>query len=36
MRDGVPVPPVMDSEKAIFDFLALAYVMPEDRINPLA
>jgi len=36
MRDGVPVPPVMDSEKAIFDFLGLAYVMPEDRINPLA
>jgi len=36
MRDGVPVPPAMNSEKDIFDFLGLAYVKPEDRINPLA
>jgi hypothetical protein len=35
MRDGVPTPPVMNSEKAIFDFLGLEYVKPEDRINPL-
>jgi len=35
MRDGVPVPPAMNSEKAIFDFLGLEYVKPEDRINPL-
>ena len=36
VRDGVPVPPAMNSEKDIFDFLGLAYVKPEDRINPLA
>ena len=36
VRDGVPVPPVMNSEKDIFDFLGLTYVKPEDRINPLA
>jgi DNA polymerase/3'-5' exonuclease PolX len=36
MRDGVPVPPAMNSEKDIFDFLGLVYVKPEDRINPLA
>jgi len=36
MRDGVLVPPAMNSEKDIFDFLGLAYVKPEDRINPLA
>jgi DNA polymerase beta len=35
MRDGVPVPPAMNSEKDIFDFLGLAYVRPENRINPL-
>jgi len=35
VRDGVPVPPAMNSEKAIFDFLGLEYVKPEDRINPL-
>ena len=35
VRDGVPLPPVMDSEKAIFDFLGLEYVKPSDRINPL-
>jgi len=26
----------MNSEKDIFDFLGLAYVEPQDRINPLA
>ena len=31
MRDGVPVPPAMNSEKDIFDFLGLAYVKPESR-----
>jgi len=36
VRDGVPVPPAMNSEKDIFDFLGLVYVKPEDRINPLA
>ena len=36
VRDGVPVPPAMNSEKDIFDFLGLEYVKPEDRINPLA
>ena len=36
VRDGVPLPPVMDSEKAIFDFLGLEYVNPPSRINPLA
>ena len=36
VRDGVPVPPAMNSEKDIFDFLGLTYVKPEDRINPLA
>ena len=36
VRDGVPVPPAMNSEKDIFDFLGLSYVKPEDRINPLA
>ena len=36
VRDGVPVPPAMNSEKDIFDFLGLSYVRPEDRINPLA
>ena len=36
MRDGLPVPPAMDSEKAIFDFLGLEYVEPAQRINPLA
>jgi len=36
VRDGVPVPPAMNSEKDIFDFLSLVYVKPEDRINPLA
>jgi len=36
VRDGVPTPPVMNSEKAIFDFLGLAYVEPASRINPLA
>ena len=36
VRDGVPVPPVMNSETDIFDFLGLTYVKPEDRINPLA
>jgi len=35
VRDGVPVPPAMNSEKDIFDFLGLTYVKPEDRINPL-
>jgi DNA polymerase beta len=36
VRDGVPAPPVMNSEKDIFDFLGLEYVKPSDRINPLA
>jgi DNA polymerase/3'-5' exonuclease PolX len=36
VRDGVPVPPAMNSEKDIFDFLGLAYVEPTSRINPLA
>ena len=36
VREGVPVPPAMNSEKDIFDFLGLVYVKPEDRINPLA
>jgi DNA polymerase/3'-5' exonuclease PolX len=36
VRDGVAVPPVMNSEKDIFDFLGLEYVKPEERINPLA
>jgi DNA polymerase/3'-5' exonuclease PolX len=35
VREGVPVPPAMNSEKDIFDFLGLEYVRPEDRINPL-
>jgi DNA polymerase/3'-5' exonuclease PolX len=35
VRDGVPAPPVMNSEKDIFDFLGLEYVKPSDRINPL-
>ena len=35
VRDGVPAPPVMNSEKDIFDFLGLEYVKPLDRINPL-
>ena len=36
VRDGVSVPPAMNSEKDIFDFLGLTYVEPKDRINPLA
>ena len=36
VRDGVPAPPVMNSEKDIFEFLGLEYVKPSDRINPLA
>ena len=36
VRDGVPVPPAMNSEKDIFDFLGLTFVEPKDRINPLA
>lgn len=36
VRDGVPVPPAMNSEKDIFDFLGLEYVEPTSRINPLA
>ena len=36
VRDGVPAPPAMNSEKDIFDFLGLEYVKPSDRINPLA
>lgn len=36
VRDGVPVPPAMNSEKDIFDFLGLTFMTPEDRINPLA
>ena len=36
VRDGVPVPPAMNSEKDIFDFLGLEYVVPTSRINPLA
>ena len=36
VRDGVPAPPVMNSEKDIFDFLGFEYVKPSDRINPLA
>ena len=35
VRDGVPAPPLMNSEKDIFDFLGLEYVKPSDRINPL-
>jgi len=35
MRDGVPVPPAMNSEKDIFDFLGLAYVRPESRRDGL-
>jgi hypothetical protein len=31
VRDGVPVPPVMNSEKEIFDFLGLEYVTPTSR-----
>ena len=36
VRDGVSVPPAMNSEKDIFDFLGLTYVEPTSRINPLA
>ena len=36
VRDGVPVPPAMNSEKDIFDFLGLTFVEPTSRINPLA
>ena len=35
VRDGVPLPPVMDSEKAIFDFLGLEYVNPPSRRDGL-
>ena len=35
VRDGVSVPPAMNSEKDIFDFLGLTYVEPTSRINPL-
>jgi DNA polymerase beta len=35
IRDGVLAPPIMNSEKDIFDFLGLEYVKPSDRINPL-
>jgi DNA polymerase/3'-5' exonuclease PolX len=31
VRDGVPAPPVMNSEKDIFDFLGLDYVIPTSR-----
>jgi DNA polymerase beta len=31
MREGLPVPPLMKSEKDIFDFLGFTYVKPEDR-----
>jgi len=31
VRDGVPAPPVMNSEKDIFDFLGLEYVIPTSR-----
>jgi DNA polymerase/3'-5' exonuclease PolX len=31
VRDGVPVPPAMNSEKDIFDFLGLTFVEPQSR-----
>jgi DNA polymerase/3'-5' exonuclease PolX len=34
-RAGVPQPPIMTSEKDIFDFLGLQYVNPEERNLPL-
>ena len=35
-REGVPAPPIMKSEKDIFDFLQIPYVRPEDRGTPLS
>lgn len=35
LRSDVPSPPLMKSEKDIFDFLGLKYVRPEERNMPL-
>jgi DNA polymerase/3'-5' exonuclease PolX len=35
LRSDVPSPPLMKSEKDIFDFLGLEYVRPEERNMPL-
>ena len=36
VREGAPAPPMMKSEKDIFDFLGITYVSPEDRNSVLA